>query len=105
MFLPVIVICIFSAFAVAWTAKPGVQIVVFQLVSLTWIPILLMFLKWITRSGEYVILRNGGIQIFVAFAFAVIILRILQKQNISEVVECISSDVGIFFDCSENNFI
>ena len=81
MFWPVIVICIFSAFAVAWTAKPGVQIVVFQLVSLTWIPILLMFLKWITRSGEYVILRNGGIRIFVAFAFAVIILRILSETK------------------------
>lgn len=82
MVWPVIIICVFSAFAVAWTAKPGIQMVVFQLVALGWIPILLIILQWITKSESMVILRNGTMLLFAIFAITAIIMRALSGTEI-----------------------
>lgn len=82
MVWPVIIISVFSAFAVAWTAKPGIQIVVFQLIALSWIPILLIILQWITKSESILILRNGTMLLFTIFAITAIIMRVLSETEI-----------------------
>ena len=104
---PVVIVCIFCAFAMVWTSKPGVQMLVFQMASFALVPILLYVVKFIMQNfqpylGETLIryemydnyegisresiglLRNTCVAFFVLLAVAAVILWILSRQKIFE---------------------